>query len=121
MTFEFAKKSKIGAIRSSTAVTILFFLILTVVNFFTEIKVEYFVTVAFGASFVGMSCPSRFSRFAVVVGSIIFGFLFYYLVPLLEGLGGALGFSAFVSICIVSTLYFFKNQILLLTDQESGQ
>ncbi len=65
---------------------------------------EFWATVFFGGSFVGMSAPHRFSYYLLTISSLCFAIIFMVLLPLLEGIGGALGCSAFISVAISHSL-----------------
>lgn len=98
VTYECAKISWLGAIRASCVLTLLSFIDFAIINYFFAIDINYMTTLFFGASFVGMSCPSKLGYKSLILGSLLFAILFFYLVPVLEGMGGALGVSAFLSV-----------------------
>lgn len=94
-TFYTARINRVGAVRASAIIGILSFNILHVFG------QDQFQLLAFGATFVGMSSMVFFNSWHVISASILFCFFFEHLVPRLQGMGGALGFSAFLSISIV--------------------
>ena len=51
-----------------------------------------------GATFVGMSSHKVINDFEVVIGGLFFAIAFAYITPHLHGVGGALGFSAFLAL-----------------------
>lgn len=95
LTFLLAKHDKIGAIRASAILSIIayFAFSATVANY------ELYSTLFFGGTFIGMSAPKRFGIYTLCSASIMFSLLFYYFVPLIKSYGGALGLSAFISVC----------------------
>lgn len=101
VTFEFGSYPKIGVIRASAGLTLLALIDLNLINYFYAIDIDYFMAVIFGASFVGMSSKKRFTYLDMSWAALIYGILFLYFLPLLEGLGGALGLSAFISVVII--------------------
>lgn len=62
--------------------------------------------VILGASFVGMSEPTRLGYRSLSVASIAFTFIFLFIIPFNPGFGGALGLGAFCS-CII--IYCMKK------------
>ena len=101
ITYELAKNNRIGVIRSSAIVTLIAYLVLFILQSVLNFNLELYSTCVFGASFVGMSCPSKVSRLLLLLASLIYSSLFISLVPLLKGVGGALGLSAFLSIFVI--------------------
>ena len=99
LTFFLAKHNRFDAIRASAALSIVAYLLLSVLN----LNPELYSIVFFGGTFIGMSAPHRFGIYTVTNSAIIFSILFEYLVPRLDGYGGALGISAFLSVCICHT------------------
>lgn len=95
--FEASKFQKLGALRASALSTLVFGFVLYLVG----IREEVYLAAFYGASFAGMSCPTRFARLGIALSGLVFGLLFTLLVPHLQGYGGALGVSAFVSVCSV--------------------
>jgi len=105
-TYRLAKLPKFNVIRASSLLTILFyFSALLIENVLmsesrSSENAEFWATVFFGGSFVGMSAPHRFSYYLLTISSLCFAIIFMVLLPLLEGIGGALGCSAFISVAI---------------------
>lgn len=95
---------KMGSIRASTSVTLLFIVFSTPFNF--EVN-PILHAVCLGASFVGMTDPKRLSIWSLGLASIAFSVIFSTLIQYLKGLGGALGTSAFVS-CLF--IYIISKQ-----------
>lgn len=98
-------KKKMGSIRASTLVTLLFIALSTPFNF--EINPTLHA-VCLGASFVGMTDPKRLSIWKLGLASVAFALLFSTMIQHLKGLGGALGTSAFIS-CLF--IYVFSKKI----------
>lgn len=96
LTFYLAKHNRFDGIRASASLSIIAYLLLTALN----LNPDLYSVIFFGGTFIGMSAPHRFGIYTVTSSSILFSFLFEYLVPKLDGYGGALGVSAFLSICI---------------------
>jgi hypothetical protein len=96
LTFYLAKHNRFDGIRASASLSIIAYLLLSALN----LNPDLYSVVFFGGTFIGMSAPHRFGIYTVASSSILFSFLFAYLVPKLDGYGGALGVSAFLSICI---------------------
>lgn len=96
LTFEFAKHSRVGAIRASAGLSLIFALIAKLI--FIPFEAQVFSAIFFGGSFVGMSSPERISRAGVLWAAILFVFVFELLREGAVGMGGALGFSAFIAV-----------------------
>jgi len=96
LTFYLAKHNRFDGIRASASLSIIAYLILSALN----LNPDLYSVVFFGGTFIGMSAPYRFGIYTVASSSILFSLLFEYLVPKLDGYGGALGISAFLSVCI---------------------
>lgn len=100
-TFKLSHYPRVGVIRASSLVTLAFFLLLKFVQSYTSFDLDFYLALVFGATFVGMSSSDRVGLLGVALGSIVYSVIFFYLVPLLEGFGGALGLSAFLG-CVVA-------------------
>ena len=96
LTFYLAKHNRLDAIRASAILSILAYLILLP----TEFNAELYSSIFFGGSFIGMSAPKRFGIYTLFSSSIIFAIMFENLIPYFNNFGGALGVSAFLSVCI---------------------
>jgi hypothetical protein len=53
-----------------------------------------------------MTDPKRLNRIQIFLSSIIFSFIFTFLISYLKGAGGVLGFSAFVSCLMVHFIWW---------------
>ncbi|MDB2356106.1 hypothetical protein C7Y70_02055 [Pseudoalteromonas sp. KS88] len=96
LTFFLAKYERIGAIRASATLSIIAYTLFL----FLGLNAELYSMLFFGGTFIGMSAPKRFGFYTLCSASILFSILFHYLVPLLYSYGGALGLSAFLSVCV---------------------
>ena len=96
LTFYLAKHNSFDGIRASAALSIIAYLIFAQLS----LNAELYSIVFFGGTFIGMSAPHRFGVYTLASSAIIFSLFFAYLVPILDGFGGALGISAFLSVCI---------------------
>ncbi|CAM4098387.1 hypothetical protein [Pseudoalteromonas ostreae] len=96
LTFYLAKHNRLDAIRASAILAILAYLILLA----TEFNAELYSSIFFGGTFIGMSAPKRFGIYTLFSASVIFSIFFDNLVPYFSNFGGALGISAFLSICV---------------------
>ncbi|MBU2917666.1 hypothetical protein KO505_06790 [Psychrosphaera sp. F3M07] len=95
-TFYLARHHRFDGISASALLSIVAYLILYAV----DMTPDLYAIVFFGGTFIGMSAPHRFGVYTISSASIIFSILFEYLVPVFDGYGGALGMSAFLSVCI---------------------
>ncbi|MCQ8877988.1 hypothetical protein NQT69_08270 [Pseudoalteromonas shioyasakiensis] len=96
LTYFLAKHDKVGAIRASAILSISAYITFAIAGFNSEL----YTTLFFGGTFIGMSAPKRFGLYTLFSASIIFSILYYYFVPLVQSYGGALGLSAFISVCV---------------------
>lgn len=101
LTFECSKINRIGPIRASAGLTLLSYIDFSIINYFYAINVDYYLALFFGATFVGMSCPTRFSRVSIVISGALFSLIFTLIGKFLVGLGGVLGLSAFLSVFLI--------------------
>jgi hypothetical protein len=96
LTFYLAKHNRFDGIRASASLSIIAYLLLSAFN----LNPDLYAVVFFGGTFIGMSAPHRFGVYTLASSAVIFSLFFAYLVPILDGFGGALGVSAFLSVCI---------------------
>jgi small basic protein len=92
------KKKRMNAIRASSLLTLLFVAATVPVPYFFVPKLQ---AAFFGATFVGMSEPSRLCEKRVLVAGFVFSLIFCALLQFKVGLGGTLGASAFVACLLV--------------------
>lgn len=95
-TFLLAKRNRFDGIRASTSLSIIAYFVFFAAN----LNVELYSLVFFGSTFVGMSAPKRFGLYTQIIAALVFTMLFENLVPFINGYGGALGLSAFLSVCV---------------------
>jgi hypothetical protein len=57
-----------------------------------------------------MTDPTRLSRLQIFLSSLIFSFIFSFMVVYLKGAGGVLGFSAFMSCLIVHFIWWLGTK-----------
>jgi hypothetical protein len=95
-TYYLAQTTYANAIRASSLLTLVAYLLCWLVG----LDAEYWSLVFFGGSFVGMSTPLRFGLPSVCVAAILFGVFFVLIIPYISGIGGALGCSSFLSVCL---------------------
>lgn len=108
-THALALRPEIGTVRASSLLTLIFIGITFNLPFDSVPSLQ---AAFLGASFVGMTQPHRLSRKELVVASLLFAFIFQFLIIYLKGYGGALGFSAFVS-CLVTYFLFKKGPSII--------
>ena len=107
-TNHLAQNNKIGSVRASSLLTLAFCLITY------SISLEMIPSLQaafFGASFVGMASPERLSKIQLFIASIVFSFIYVFLIHHVKGIGGALGFSAFVS-CLITQIPTSRKALL---------
>lgn len=109
-TFSFIKRPKITPTRASSIISLIGVSILYGVSSLISVDFESWSLLIFGASFVGMCSHKKFKDIEVLLSAVLFGIIYVFLLPLLTGLGGALGFCAFVSILLVAALSFCFQQ-----------
>jgi uncharacterized MnhB-related membrane protein len=95
-TFFLAQHNRFDAIRASASLSIIAYLVFNLL----ALNPALYSIVFFGGTFIGMSAPHRFGVYTITSSAILFSLLLEYLVPMLDGYGGALGVSAFLSVCI---------------------
>lgn len=101
-THYLAQKKTFGPVRASSLVTLLFIIMTAPFEFAMK---EVLHSVCLGASFVGMSDPQRLSYCQLGLASLTFALFFNYFIHHFSGLGGALGFSAFVGCLFIWILF----------------
>lgn len=101
-THALALKENFGSVRASSFLTLVFIGLTSSLSF---PAIPALQAVFLGSSFVGMTDPKRLTRFQLFFASLIFCFIFQFLIFYLKGLGGALGLSAFISCLITYTAW----------------
>lgn len=112
-TYSLIKRPDITPTRASSFVSLILITFLYLIKNHIDIDIYLLSSLIFGASFVGMCSHKVVSGIEVVLGALFFAVLFTYLVPRLEGFGGALGFSAFVAVAASKAFIFFVKQVAL--------
>lgn len=103
-----SQNNKIGPIRASSLLTLVF--CVTTYPIHHEI-IPSLNALFFGASFVGMTSPKKLSKLQLSIACLIFCFIYIFLIHHLKGIGGALGFSAFVS-CLFTQISLPRKALL---------
>ncbi|KPH64573.1 hypothetical protein AMS58_12505 [Pseudoalteromonas porphyrae] len=99
LTFYLAQHNRLDAIRASAILSISAYLLLSL----SDVDAQLYSAIFFGGTFIGMSAPKRFGIYTLFSASLIFSVLFEHLIPRFNNFGGALGVSAFLSVCICQT------------------
>lgn len=103
-THYLALTKKMSGVRASSLVTLIF---IGLTFFLPYEHLDILHAVCLGGSFVGMSDPQRLSVKQLGIASLVFAFFFHFCIHFFKGIGGALGFSAFIS-CVF--IYFISHQ-----------
>ncbi|KYG65843.1 hypothetical protein AZI86_01860 [Bdellovibrio bacteriovorus] len=101
ITFWLIHKKRLSTVRASSLATLVFCLLTM------SLASPLILTLQagfFGATFVGMTDKSRMGWKRVFIASLVFGLIFYFLIPLANGIGGGLGAAAFVACSIIHLL-----------------
>ncbi len=98
----------VGGVRASSFVTLAF---IAVTYPFDEKIIPIWHSAVLGSSFVGMTDPARLSREHLVMASVIFCFIFHFLIKYIQGPGGALGISALLSCLTTYSLVLLNAHI----------
>lgn len=104
LTYRLIKIPRVTPTQSSAVISLLFFLILFLIREIYLFDFDYFASLVFGSSFVGMCSHKVFRDREIMLGALIFATIFNFLETYSFGVGGALGLSAFVSLLIVWAL-----------------
>ncbi|MAI36058.1 hypothetical protein [Alteromonas sp.] len=99
ITYKLSILRWMNAIRASSTCTLICYVLLAYTAG-TETANTY-TSIFFGGSFVGMTSSHRLSSKGVVAAACLFGVISSLLLPFLEGVGGALGVCAFISVSAV--------------------
>lgn len=111
-TFRLQEHKNVSAVRASSFVTLIIFgIVLTLSRGqLSDQLITIIGTATFGGSFVGMSSPQLFSNKQIVIGAVFFFLLMAFVLSQYPGLGGSLGFSAFLSCVLVRVPNALKVQ-----------
>lgn len=100
-TYWLIHKKHVSTVRASSSLTLVF-CILTL-PFASAVALPWQASF-FGSTFVGMTDKSRMGWKRVLIASLVFGLIFYFLIPFVNGFGGGLGAAAFVSCALIHIL-----------------
>lgn len=103
LTHALALTKHFGSVRASSFLSLLF---IGMTSLIVSPMIPTLQAVFLGSSFIGMTDPKRLSRIQIALTSIIFSFIFHYLVIYLKGAGGVLGFAAFTSCLTVHFIWY---------------
>ena len=95
-----SQSERMGSVRASSLLTFIFCLITYPIP---HAMIPSIQAAFFGASFIGMASPSKLTKFQLFVACLVFSYIYVFLIHHMEGIGGALGFSAFVS-CLITQI-----------------
>jgi len=101
VSFILVKKPGISPTRASSALSLFLFGLLYLTSSFFNFDIDYFASLVFGASFVGMCSHKIFNDLQVALAAIVYALVFSFCAPQNLGIGGALGFSAFASVFLI--------------------
>lgn len=102
LTHALALTKHFGSVRASSFLTLLF---IGLTSFSAHPLIPVLQAVFLGSSFVGMTDPKRLNKIQIFLSSIIFSFIFHFLIIYMKGPGGVLGLSAFTSCLIVHFIW----------------
>lgn len=103
MTGFLIRAKEFSPVRASSLVTIV---LVSIVMIFDREWADKIAPVILGSTFVGMSEPARLGYKSLSLASVVFTFVFFFIIPFNPGFGGALGLGAFCS-CIL--IYGMKS------------
>jgi hypothetical protein len=95
-TYENCRKYQLSPVFVSALMGLMISTVFLIQNF----KNPFLINAFFGATFIGMSSAKIFTRFHLALACLIFLILYIKLIPFLNGMGGALGFCAFISVAL---------------------
>lgn len=98
ITFKIIKETDMTPTRVSSLVTLISLVMIYLLENFFSFDHQEIATLAFGATFVGMCSHKIFNDYSILLAAILYTLIFMKFRPGQLGLGGALGFSAFISI-----------------------
>jgi len=101
LTFSIIRSSDMTPTRVSSLVSLILFAGVYGLNNLFPIDRELLCSLIFGATFVGMCSHKVITERQILGAGVFFSFFFLLAAPQSFGIGGALGFSAFLSVFIV--------------------
>lgn len=99
VTYKASSQPWMNSVRASSAGTLVCYLMVLLLA--GTDKANVYATMFFGGSFVGMTSSHRLNHTGILIASCVFGAISAVILPLLNGIGGALGVCAFISVVIV--------------------
>lgn len=99
-TYFLINNLRINAVRSSALLSLVGYITLLFLSYLYPLEVNYYASLIFGASFVGMCSYKKVALKVVLLASLVFVLLYIQLIPYLSEFGGALGFSAFFAVLL---------------------
>lgn len=111
-TYYLGSLPKIGKIRASSGLTLLFILFLQLGKLYFNISNENYEFIFLGGSFVGMNDQKKLAIKEIILASFLFAFLYEYFFIKLSGPGGVLGFLAFLPSLTIYSLFKKKQKTI---------
>jgi len=102
LTFYLSHSLNFGSVRASGFVTILSWIVFTILNQSMAIDFDNYLKIIFGASFIGMSSIQKNSPLRLLFAGTFFYGIILFIHPFIAIQGGSLGFCAFLSMVITS-------------------
>ncbi|MCO4753193.1 MAG: hypothetical protein KC478_01860 [Bacteriovoracaceae bacterium] len=93
--------NKVGAVRASAGSSLVFYIALVLVSKVVTIPLDLWSLIFYGGSFVGMSSSDRANPIIIASACLAFVAFYFNVAVLLEGMGGGLGLSAFLSVLFI--------------------
>lgn len=106
-TYYLGSLPRVGKIRASSGLTILFILFVLVGKSTYDLSNKNYESLFLGGTFLGMNDKKKFALNEMIITCILFAFLYEYFYIKLSGPGGVLGFLAFLPSI---TIYFFNKK-----------
>ncbi len=113
LTIKLSLYKKMGPVFSSCITTLVLCVFVEFISKIISLDANFFFSIIFGGSFIGMTSPLLSTSLKLIFKSVLFISLYFLLITKLEGIGGTLGFLAFVSVFLVQLLSsFFSKKII---------
>jgi len=92
---------KVGSVLASAISSMLLICILEILGLFTSIDINSYSQMVFAASFIGMTTHERLTNIEIFSSPILMIIIYNYIpIEYKSNTGGALGFSAFLSVAL---------------------
>lgn len=108
LTFYLSHSLNFGSVRASAFITILAWIVLTILNQSMTIDFDNYLKIIFGASFIGMSSIQKNSPLRLLFAGTFFYVIILFIHPFIAIQGGSLGFCAFLSMIFTSKVKLYK-------------